>query len=91
MASTVSLSNNSNEIKNNTIIAYPNPSNNMQQICFTNIGRKALVKIFDITGKIVFINRIDELEKINVMQKQGIYLYQIETVNKIVSGKLIIY
>ncbi len=90
LASTVSLSNNSNEIKNDEIIAYPNPSNLTQGVSFTNIGQDALIEIFDATGKSVFVKIISELEKINFSKSPGIYFYRIETNNRIVLGKLIV-
>lgn len=88
--SLVSLSEENPTKDSHSIVVYPNPSNLENGFCFTNIGQNALVQIYDITGKLIFTNKINELEKVIPTKTWGTYFYRIETSNKIVSGKLII-
>lgn len=72
-----------------TVMLYPNPANEF--ISFQgNIFDEVQLKIFDISGKIILQQRVMLNEEIDIRNLTcGIYLYQLNTINNIQTGKII--
>lgn len=79
-----------NNQSTNKIIAYPNPSSVESGFSFQNIGKNALINIYDASGKVIYKGFVNENEKLYQCKTAGVYFYTIETNNKIVNGKIII-
>jgi len=83
---TLSVSSTNNYSK---IIAYPNPVNN-QMLDFLNLNTSYSFKLYSISGKELFKKEVQAGEKINLEHlASGTYIYQIETNDKILNGKII--
>ncbi len=78
-----------NSNKKNEIKIYPNPSNSI--ITIESSFLMSLIKITDISGKVVLSKNINNLSKINInttMLKDGIYFVNIRSNNRIISQKI---
>ncbi|PDS23372.1 LamG-like jellyroll fold domain-containing protein [Flavobacterium branchiophilum] len=82
--------NNTTNTLNQNVLVYPNPSSIESGFYFKNIGQQALLNVYDSTGKLIFISKINESEKINAAKAPGIYFYSVESLDKIITGKIII-
>jgi hypothetical protein len=75
------------DIKSDFISVYPNPSDGLVNI---KVSEKSLVKITDITGKILNTMEVNEHEQINFSHAPGMYFIHIENNGKVYTQKLIV-
>lgn len=76
---------------NNKVIPYPNPSSNGSVINFTNLKEDYIFTLYTIEAKLVKKQNITANETFKMGNvSPGMYLYRIETKNKIINGKLIV-
>lgn len=75
---------------NNDMVIYPNPNNGIFNVAISLSLKNSSLKIFNITGELVFIkNQIDELNTINLEnQASGLYFIQISNNNYIITSKI---
>jgi hypothetical protein len=73
--------------KSDPINIYPNPSDGLVNI---RVSEKSLVKITDITGKILNTIEVNEHEQINFTHVPGVYFIHIENNGKVYTQKLIV-
>jgi polyhydroxybutyrate depolymerase len=82
------------EIKNETMLSYPNPAQNSITIKVPNSNSKNNVKLFTFTGQEVLNLQLNEVEKtisLEGMQlSNGIYLLQVDTDGKRYTEKIIL-
>jgi hypothetical protein len=65
-------------IQSNTLLVYPNPTNNIINIEGLNINENNLVQIFDVQGKLVITKTITEKETIDLSElNKGVYVIKI--------------
>ena len=86
-----------NEIKNNTIDIYPNPSRDVFNISFTSETVQDLkVRILNVVGEVIISEDLDQFigeytKQINLHENaKGIYFLEIETNDGVVNKKLIL-
>ncbi|MFM7014861.1 MAG: PKD domain-containing protein [Bacteroidota bacterium] len=77
-----------NEIKQNTIIAFPNPANN--QVTLKNIGVNQLVDIYSVEGKLIYsgISTTVDLQINTATWNTGLYIVRINEGNNYKMGKI---
>ena len=79
--------NNSNAV----FIVYPNPASDNFQIDFKNDSKEAVLYVYDINGKLVFIKNINDKTIIDATSlNEGIYALRIQTADGIINKKLVI-
>ena len=81
------------ELKDESILAYPNPSTNFLNIEIPNVSNNNLFILFDISGKKVFSVKLNlSINNVDLRHlKSGIYSYQISNGNQLLkSDKLIL-
>lgn len=91
-AKTITLSGNGDGIsvptvELNKINIYPNPSNGEVNI---NVSENSLVKVYDVTGRIVEEHNVNANSTLNFNQSKGVYSVQIESNGVVKTQKLII-
>ncbi|MBL0341845.1 MAG: T9SS type A sorting domain-containing protein [Bacteroidetes bacterium] len=78
-------------VDTNSLIVYPNPTSN--QITIEGFVMNSEIKILDITGKIIYSQKLSNTQKIEVNTSdfaEGVYLVKIQTENFIETQKVII-
>ena len=80
-----------NEIKDNSIRLFPNPSDDYVIINLPQMSNNALFRLYNVVGELVIKRRIINGEKVSVRElKSGMYFYNIDQEDQIFSGKLIV-
>jgi hypothetical protein len=80
-----------NELPENTINVYPNPSSDKIILFVKDIKETARIKLFDSKGKIVMDQKFPVTGQITVNQlASGLYLYQIHNDTHIYKGKFVV-
>ena len=70
---------------------YPNPVNQSENLYFHNLKGDAKFSMFDMRGKQLFKTTINQQGRVKMpLLSKGIYLYNVETTNRIQNGKLIV-
>lgn len=70
---------------------YPNPVNQSENLYFHNLKGDAKFSMFDMRGKQLFKTTINQQGRVKMpLLSKGIYLYTVETTNRIQNGKLIV-
>lgn len=88
----VTLSNEDVSTLDNSLILFPNPTNEIININFSNSVSAAKIIIYDTTGKIILTNEIENSDsnQINISNlNNGIYFVKIETNEKSETKKII--
>ena len=80
-----------NKLPNDDFITlYPNPVTNSLHINFEANSTQAIINLFNIQGKKIFVQEISRNQQLNLKQlKSGLYLYIITANGKEKRGKLI--
>jgi hypothetical protein len=80
----------SNSLSSDIINIFPNPNNGNWKIYSNSSNKSAYLKIFDITGKLIFDKSVNLNEEINTNLQDGIYFAHIKIDEKEIVQKLII-
>jgi hypothetical protein len=90
---TNALSIDENQSNIEDIIVYPNPTSDVVYINLPNNNEVNLIKIFDVTGKVIYSNEYKNIEKIEINVsnfKKGIYFISVNNQTKTFQKKLIV-
>ena len=87
LENTLTIENNSNE----NAVLYPNPVISGSALNIKGLEGKKRITLIDATGKIVLHRSMGEAEELQIPQlAEGVYIYQLETEQRMINGKLLI-
>jgi hypothetical protein len=81
-----------NEISDMNIDVYPNPTNGVVNIDNIQGYNEATLKILDMTGKVVHVEELKDVNNTIELEdkSEGLYMMRLELDDKVVNGKLIV-